>query len=197
MLSDFVSRLFINREALSAPDAENEITRRLTYASMIHELGHFLDYVGTKDEDRVRWRSAMSGMIFGGQDVSSEEFQRGSMLSVSMRDELNQIPSVSRYGVENPQEKVAEGFTAWWLFSKRPDIRIMGDAAKSTDEPRQPVSSTIGETSARIIRGLLEELGPRVKSAKKPTKNANQDDLPPLVTLYTMLPFMIVDGKKA
>lgn len=197
VLSDFVSRLFINREALSAPDAENEITRRLTYASMIHELGHFLDYVGTKDEDRVRWRSAMSGMIFGGQDVSSEEFQRGSMLSVSMRDELNQIPSVSRYGVENPQEKVAEGFTAWWLFSKRPDIRIMGDAAKSTDEPRQPVSSTMGETSARIIRGLLEELGPRVKSAKKPTKNANQDDLPPLVTLYTMLPFMIVDGKKA
>lgn len=197
VLSDFVSRLFVNREALSAPDAENEIARRLTYASMIHELGHFLDYIATKDEDKVRWRSAMGSTIFGEQDVSSEAFQRGSMLSASMRDELNQIPSVSRYGAVNPQEKVAEGFTAWWLFSQRPDIRIMADAAQSMDEPRQPVSSTMGETSARIVRGLLEELGPRVKSAKKPTRNRNSDDLPPLVTLYTMLPFMIVDGEKA
>lgn len=196
VLSDFVSRLYINRDALTAPDAENEISRRLSYASMIHELGHFLDYAATKDEDRVRWRSAISGMIRP-QDVETEEFKRGSYLSYSMRDELDRMPSVSRYGASNPQEKVAEGFTAWWLFSKRPDIKIMADSALSDKEPERPVSSTMGETSARIVRGLLEELGPRVKSAKKPTRDSGSDDLPPLVTLYTMLPFMIVDGESA
>ena len=174
-LPDFVSRLFLNQEALDSFDAQNEITRRLSYASMVHEFGHLLDYLAVKKEDKIRWRSAMGSMIFGEQDA--ETLRRGTMMSASIEDELNELPSVSVYGQSSPQEKMAEGFAAWWLFSKRPDIQIMGT------------------TTERIVESLLEELGPRVKSAKQSSRKRGKDVLPPLVALYTMLPFMIEGGE--
>ncbi len=174
-LPDFVSRLFINQEAMDSFDAENEITRRLSYASMVHEFGHLLDYIAVKKEDKIRWRSAIGSMIFGNQD--EETLRRGTMMSASIENELNELPSVSVYGQSSPQEKMAEGFAAWWLFSKRPDIQIMGT------------------TTEKIVQSLLEELGPRVKSAKQPSKKKKKDVLPSLVTLYALLPFMIEGGE--
>ena len=174
-LPDFVSRLFLNEEALNAPDAENEMARRLSYASMVHEFGHLLDYLAVKKENKMRWRSAMGSTIFGEQDA--ETLRRGTMMSASMEDELNELPSVSVYGQSSPQEKMAEGFAAWWLFSKRPDIQLMGMGGE------------------RIVESLLEELGPRVKSAKQSSKKKKKDSLPPLVALYTLLPFMIEGGE--
>jgi len=197
MLSSFVNRLYISPERLKGSNgSQEEIARRLAYACAVHEFGHFLDFAAVRKEDRTRMRSLLGEGVFGERDLATEEL--GAYRTARLVEQLNQMPSVSSYGVSSPQEKLAEAFTAWFLFSKRPDIAINGDLSLSDKERSQPISGTIGGFAKPVVELLLEELGPRVKSAKQNKNDDDDDDLPPLVAMYALFPFiMIEDGGKA
>ena len=188
------AQIFVNQEAINSPDALNVVSRRYGYATMIHELGHMLDHLALPKNERAKMRTVASRLIRGSEERDAEI--SGSYLTGNRPEEFSRHASVTSYGKENAQEKLAEAFTAWWLYARYPDMPIIGTAGEG--QQSYQVQGTIGGLAKPIVKPLLDALGGKVKTAEKEIERAEKfDKIPPLVLLYTMLPFIIMDKENS
>ena len=125
------------------------IVSRLAYGVMVHEFGHVLDLKGP-------WLP--------------ENFARHKIRyahrSPAFDDDFREAPSVSGYGSVqakwDPQEKMAEGFASWFLFSRSSNIVV----PMYWDADGKAVSKdtvNMKTATSRLMRPLLEELKDVVK----------------------------------
>lgn len=193
-----------------APDTQKEeysavygqVTQRMAYAIGLHEIGHYLDFV-TREKSDLSFPSKLRGLtetVLGIQNpLEGLDDMFGSTSNPTAIAEINTVDAVSRYGNKNPQEKLAEAFTAWFLFS----------GSKYTSQPITPLGDTYSKDSKekkykealeQTIKPLLEKLGPRVKNLNQNVKNndleARTDTMPLAALLYGVLPFLDVLNKK-
>jgi hypothetical protein len=102
-------------------------------------------------------------------------------------------PNVSFYGSSSPQESLAEAWTAWFLFSRRPDIEVkpVGNDGRIT-----PSTQSIAGAAQNALRPLFESLGDGIKTAEQTDDYEETTETPLTVLLYALAPFIIDKEEK-
>ena len=179
-------QMFANSEELEKPGGIDDetaaaaISKRMAYAISVHELAHFLDYKAqVNSEGRLSLR-----------DVRNRGIDLLDALSISagLSEQFAKFPAVSQYGTTSPAEKMAEAFTAWWLFSGSnfgKEFQISPQMSAADGEAYSISQESVLDVAEPIARTLLDRLGGSIKSAE-------EEDIPPVVELYAVLPFIII-----
>lgn len=172
---------------------ENQFLQRVAYGVTVHEIGHYLDFT-QRDEDNSSSAPPTVRKLFRGGELSNNESSNDGMFqstSPSVSESFTNSSSVSKYGLSNSREKLAEGFSSWFLFG-------------GTGLGTSPVSGSLAsynysqdaqqfqESMSNIVMPLLEKLGQRVKSAKPKEKSqstATTEKIPTGVFIYAVAPF--------
>lgn len=180
------------------------VQQRLAYAVMVHELGHYIDFSQREDSD-ASLEPAMMGLarfLTTGKkpskaDLDGIEEQIWSSSTPVASPAFTDAPSPSVYGLLNNQEKLAEGFLAWFTLMGSTRSTMTVDGALNEDYTRENVraseSADFRKAVSDIVTPLLDKLGPRVKSAKQfsgASRTSETTKLPPAALLFAILPLV-------
>jgi len=172
---------------------ENQFLQRIAYGIAIHEIAHYLDFTQRDPGDNpVSVPPSLRKLITGKKPEGRLDDGLFQSTSSGVSESLRDMPSVSKYGLTNNQEKLAEGFLSWFLFggTKLGTTPVSGDRTSYRYEQN---AEKFQETVSGIVTPLLEKLGPRVKSAKQTNKtssSATTNELPAQIFVYAILPFI-------
>lgn len=172
---------------------ENEFLQRIAYGVTVHEIGHYLDFT-QRDEGNSSSAPPIMRNLFGRGKPSSDKPSNDGMFQSSspgMPESFTDSPSVSRYGLGNNREKLAEGFASWFLFGGT-GLGTSPVSGSSASYNYSQDAQKFQETMANIVTPLLEKLGQRVKSAKQKEKSqstAITEKIPTGVFIYAVAPF--------
>ena len=165
------------------------IVARLAYGVMVHEWGHVLDLKGL-------WSSKNQRLVLSAPHSST-----------GFDDDFREASSVSGYGSISPksapQEKMAEGFAAWFLFGGSRNVNIpafwdIDGRAKSASQMKDgdfPIVE-IKRATAPLMRPLLDERGDVVKQLAMGLDITKLLPTHP-VLLFALQPFVDDDVVKA
>lgn len=167
-LSYQTSTLFAaqSEEALGLSDeAFRSAQMRRAYATMVHELGHFLDY-----------RLGPKGVKVG------DLYQRQRARETAGTPTFDQ--SATGYGRVNPNESVAETFASWFLFSQARFPKERADAISR-------VTQQVQQDNEKMAKPFLTR-AEMIKEAMRSMIAVTPNDLPlnHPVTLFTVFPFL-------
>jgi len=186
---------FVEARIDNVPDADMDlvVAQRLTYANMVHEMGHLLDYLARDgNEQSVRLKPLIPMWLSGAEtDIEKRVYQSAQ---IAETDSLYaDKPNVSFYGSSSPQESLAEAWTAWFLFSRRPDIEVkpVGNDGRIT-----PSTQSIAGAAQNALRPLFESLGDGIKTAEQTDDYEETTETPLTVLLYALAPFIIDKEEK-
>lgn len=182
---------------VSDADMDLMVAQRMTYGNMVHEMGHLLDYLGRDASDgRVRLKPIIPMWITGaeGEEIKKRIYQSGQISEID--SDYANIPSVSGYGSSSPQESLAEAWTAWFLFSRRPDIQVRPWSSASQGGRMMSATQSLSGAAQAAVRPLFESLGDGIKTAEQTDDYEETTEIPFTVLLYAFAPFIIDKEEK-
>ena len=181
------------------PNVKEDFARRIAYGITIHEFGHMLDSFARKSLQagpaslrQSTERPSRSSRIPITGDNGGEAMH--SFVYSTLDTNFEQIPSITKYGSENIVERTAEAFAAWWLFSGTPygtlKVRPIDVAGR-----RRQTEEDISVIAKMILKPLFDSLGNAIKSdsvesEESPIFKTDAEDIPPLVKLFAILPYI-------
>jgi len=185
----------------------DKVKQRLGYAVLVHEIGHYLDFTQREDND-ISTPSMIGTLLRGGKVSASDEVMLGERFANEVFSTgkpspfFTDAPATSAYGLVDNQEKLAEGFLAWFTLtgSGRSSRPVDGDIVRDpsgrnpkVDNLRAREAASFRETVEATVSGLLDKLGPRVKKARKPVntmRTSTTNQIPIAALLFAVLPFV-------
>jgi hypothetical protein len=185
------------------PNVKEDFARRMAYGITIHEFGHMLDSFGRKSlqagpaslRESTTIPSRSSGTISGNDAEHMHSF-----VYSTLDPNFEKIPSITLYGSDDIMERTAEAFAAWWLFSGIPNgtlkIRPIDVAG-----PRRQTEEDISVIAKMILKPLFDSLGNVIKSDSAKNKKSSifktdVEEIPPLVKLFAILPWLDLKKEK-
>jgi hypothetical protein len=192
-------KLFANRGKLEefenadyGSGGEELLAKRLGYGTMVHEFAHLLDYLARPDKKKLRLPPLSTGIQI--DEEKQKEFEKRSSLTSMLSEVFDQFSAVSTYGSSKNSEKLAEAFTAWWLFGREvsdgpirvhPIIRFDENSRWERQSPED-----IRDIMRPVVEQLFEALQDGIKSAEQ-NDIIGSDKISPIVKLYAASPFII------
>lgn len=188
-----------------------EIAQRIGYAAMVHEFGHLLDNLARNQNIDLPNQERIKNMIKEeGKEATLKMLRKLAYFSgdaESKNQSWTTSNAVSTYGATNIQEKMAEAFTAWWLFSRTTTpIKAIprGEGGYQNGLPTdisiiaRPIVSRLIEALDSSIKQL--DIASEIHDEETDEDNEIHNDidhmtsttsgLPPLVELYGILPYI-------
>lgn len=180
-----------------------DISHRIAYGTMVHELTHLLDFEFRDETDESMPSGvsmAISRFVMGrDEDVLRESLSRAQFSATEQNSGALSAPSVSGYGVTTPMERLAEAFSAWFMFAGAKNLTIKPAVQRSPDSPTVAGSDRdMSEVLGPLVTPFLDRLGPAIKSDNAETNRTSieLERVPVLVDIFAILPILIDAQRK-